>query len=946
MVKVNIEKIKELQQKTKNIRNICILAHVDHGKTTLADSLIASNEIISQRLAGQLRYMDSRTDEQERQITMKCSSISLYHKSVAVNEEFLINLIDSPGHVDFSSEVSTAIRLCDGAVIVVDAVEGVCAQTRVCLQQAYNEHLKPVLFINKIDRLIMEMDLNTTDAYKRITQILEQINAVLGNIFASDVLSKETEDSHISALEDSDDSSLYFDPLLGNVIFGSALDNWGFTIDTFAALCAPKLQMSVNDVKNGLWGNFYYSQAKKKIENGASDKGRKPMFVSMILDPIWKIYSLAMEKQNTEFEAFGKKLGLNLTKRDLNFVDPRVPIKALFSQWLSLHQQLFEMIVQKIPAPNAITTEKLYKLLSTNPDHIKSLPEETQNLTKELSKCDPLEATKIVFVSKMFAVNVKTSPELQKLQNDPNDDEVFLAFARVYSGTLRVNDKVFVLGPKHSPNNVENSPYITEITVKHLFQLMGRDLEAVTEVPAGNIVGIGGLESVIFKTATLSTTPYCPPFIDLPNIATPILRVAVEPKNLQDMPKLLAGLKLLNQADPCVQVLIQETGEHCLLTLGEVHLERCIKDLEETFAKIEVQTSKPIVPFRETIVKFVPAEDAEDVKLKTREDFVVEMQTANKLCQITMRAAPLPAEVTKLLEDNAEIISKLLDNSSNLPKIEEFKKNLIMEMEKNDTDIPFKSLDQIWSIATKKVPTNILLNCTDFKNGSPFLADFVKNDSDIRSKYDNSFINGFQLATQCGPICEEPMQGVCFIIEKWEIQDVDTESTANYGPFSGQIISVVKEACKRAFQLHPQRLVTPMYTCTIVVDVNVLNKLYAVIGKRNGEIVSADLIEGSGQFSVTANLPVIESFNFAKQIRTETSGLAMPQLIFSHWKVLEMDPYWVPTTKEEIEQYGDKADSVNVVRVYMDSVRERKGLYVEKKVVEHAEKQRTLSKNK
>lgn len=910
------------------------------------------SEIISQRLAGQLRYMDSRTDEQERQITMKCSSISLYHKSPSNDTEYLINLIDSPGHVDFSSEVSTAIRLCDGAVIVVDAVEGVCAQTRVCLQQAYNEHLKPVLFINKLDRLIMEMDLNPIDAYKRLTQILEQINAVLGNIFASDVISKETvglaDGGQLSALEDSDDSSLYFDPLLGNVIFGSALDNWGFTIDTFASLCAQKLQISPSEVRRGLWGNFYYSQAKKRVENGAFDKGRKPMFVSMILEPIWKIYSMAIEKQNTEFENFAKKLGLNLTKRDLNFVDPKVPIKALFSQWLSLHHHLFEMIVQKIPAPSSISSEKLYKLLSTNPDHIRSLPMETQNLTRELSRCDPQESTVIVFVSKMFAVNVKTAPELMSMRNETNEenDEVFLAFARVYSGTLRVNEKILVLGPKHSPNKLENSPYITEITVKHLFLLMGRNLEAVTEVPAGNIVGIGGLESTIFKTATLSTTPYCPPFIDLPNIATPILRVAVEPKNLQDMPKLLAGLKLLNQADPCVQVLIQETGEHVLLTLGEVHLERCVKDLQETFAKVAVQTSKPIVPFRETIVKFVPAEDAVEVKLKTREEFTVEMQTANKLCQISMRAAPLPPAVTKLLEDNVEIIANLLENNpAYVHKLDEFRNNLSNELLKNDTDIPFKSLDQIWSLAPKKVPTNILLNCTDFKNGSPF-TDTQKPENDIRSKYDNSFINGFQLATQCGPICEEPMQGVCFIIEKWEIDDVDANTNANYGPFSGQIISVVKEACKRSFQLHPQRLVTPMYTCTIVVDVNVLNKLYAVIGKRNGEIISADLIEGSGQFSVTANLPVIESFNFAKQIRTETSGLAMPQLVFSHWHVLEMDPYWVPTTKEEIEQYGDKADSINVVRVYMNSVRERKGLHVERKVVEHAEKQRTLSKNK
>uniref|UniRef100_A0A182N653 EFG_C domain-containing protein n=1 Tax=Anopheles dirus TaxID=7168 RepID=A0A182N653_9DIPT len=123
-------------------------------------------------------------------------------------------------------------------------------------------------------------------------------------------------------------------------------------------------------------------------------------------------------------------------------------------------------------------------------------------------------------------------------------------------------------------------------------------------------------------------------------------------------------------------------------------------------------------------------------------------------------------------------------------------------------------------------------------------------------------------------------------------------------------------------------------------------KLYAVIGRRQGRIQSADLIEGSGQFDVTAVIPVIESFNFATEIRKQTSGLAMPQLVFSHWETVDIDPHWVPSTEEEYLQYGEKADFTNVARVYMDAIRERKGLAVEKKLVEFAEKQRTLSKNK
>ena len=165
---------------------------------------------------------------------MKSSAVTLAW------EDHVINLIDSPGHVDFSSEVSTAVRLCDGAIIVVDVIEGVQPQTEVVIKQAWLEGIKPVLVLNKIDRLITEKKLSSLDAHMTLVQVLEAVNAVIGNLFAADVM-KENEDNLESGLDDADDSDLYFSPERGNVVFASAYDSWAFDIGTFASIYSTKL---------------------------------------------------------------------------------------------------------------------------------------------------------------------------------------------------------------------------------------------------------------------------------------------------------------------------------------------------------------------------------------------------------------------------------------------------------------------------------------------------------------------------------------------------------------------------------------------------------------------------------------------------------------------------------------------------------------------------------
>jgi ribosome assembly protein 1 len=298
----------------------------------LTDSLIATNGIISPKLAGKIRYLDSRPDEQLRGITMESSAISLFFSmlrrsspdAAPVPKEYLINLIDSPGHIDFSSEVSTASRLCDGAVVLVDAVEGVCSQTVTVLRQTWVEQLKPILVINKMDRLVTELMMSPSEAYSHLSRLLEQVNAVIGSFYQGERMevdlqwrermedrvnasaardkdkskNKTQEDDSASSIndfadfEERDDEDLYFAPEKNNVIFCSAVDGWAFTIRQFAAIYERKLGIKRTILEKVLWGDFYLDPKTKRVLGQKHLKGRalKPMFVQLVLDSIWAAY--------------------------------------------------------------------------------------------------------------------------------------------------------------------------------------------------------------------------------------------------------------------------------------------------------------------------------------------------------------------------------------------------------------------------------------------------------------------------------------------------------------------------------------------------------------------------------------------------------------------------------------------------------------------------------
>ncbi|MGD0495287.1 MAG: elongation factor EF-2 [Candidatus Bathyarchaeia archaeon] len=201
-----------LMDKKERIRNVCVVAHIDHGKTTMTDSLLIEAGLLPPHVAGSARVLDYLEEEQKRGITIKTANISFLHE--ADGSPYLINLVDTPGHVDFTGKVTRALRAVDGAIVVVDAVEEVMAQTETVTRQALEERVRPVLFINKVDRLIKELKLSPNEIQKKFVHIITDFNNII-EIYGEPRFTEKWK----------------VDPSKQSVAFGSALHRWGFTLE-------------------------------------------------------------------------------------------------------------------------------------------------------------------------------------------------------------------------------------------------------------------------------------------------------------------------------------------------------------------------------------------------------------------------------------------------------------------------------------------------------------------------------------------------------------------------------------------------------------------------------------------------------------------------------------------------------------------------------------------
>ncbi|KAL3963532.1 hypothetical protein ACCO45_000536 [Purpureocillium lilacinum] len=1059
---VNPEKLASLQRQSNDIRNICILAHVDHGKTSLTDALLATNGIISPKLAGKIRYLDSRPDEQTRGITMESSAISLYFSMLRRSapdatpepKEYLINLIDSPGHIDFSSEVSTASRLCDGAVVLVDAVEGVCSQTVTVLRQSWIEKLKPLLVINKIDRLVTELKMTPSEAYVHLSKLLEQVNAVLGSFFQGERMEEDlnwrekmeervtaaaaakasaddlVDDAGELQFEERDDEDIYFAPEKNNVIFSSAIDGWAFTCRQFASLYEKKLGIKRGVMEKVLWGSFYLDPKTKKVLGPKHLKGRnlKPMFVQLVLEPVWTVYQATCGGDSGKgdpalLEKVTKSLGLTIPPHIIRARDPRLLLTTVFASWLPLSTALLVSVIESLPSPPAAQAERLPELLEDSPGseaidpaikdamvsfkHSKSdpvvayvskmvsipeseLPENRRKTTgqmtgeeaRELARQKRAEAARAQAARETNGVDSLTDALSSANINDATQDteekkvdpEHLIGFARIYSGTLSVGDTLHVIPPKWSPAEPNADPKPQEVKVTALYMLMGRNLEALDSVPAGVVFGIGGLEGKILKSGTL-----CSRIDGAVNLAgvsmtgQPIVRVALEPVNPADLDKMIHGLHLLVQSDPCAEYEQFSSGEHVLLTAGELHLERCLLDLKERFAHCDIQAGAPIVPYRETIVR------AEEMRPPVNKDLgrgVVVGTTSSKQVTLRIQVRPLPANVTDFLLKNGDSIKRLYAERRSTDEeqeqgekptrtwwrtqlttlsAEELKQQLRQQLEAGKGREIWKNrIDRIAAFGPRRTGPNLLIDAT--KDGVLDLVFGTKTIDTTAPRAGESLhpchladkiTYAFQLATAQGPLCHEPMQGIAIFVEEVALNLSEDDSSARdkLGRLTGEVIKSVQSCVRAGFLDWSPRLMLAMYTVEIQASTEVLGRVYDVLTRRRGRVVAEIMKEGTPFFTIQALLPVAESFGFADEMRKRTSGAAQPQLIFAGFEILDEDPFWVPFTEDDLEDLGELADRENVAKRYMDGVRRKKGLLIEgRHVATDAEKQKTLKR--
>ncbi len=649
--------------------------------------------MMSEEMAGKQLVLDFDEQEQARGITINAANASMVHEFKG--DTYLINLIDTPGHVDFGGDVTRAMRAVDGAIVVVCGVEGIMPQTETVIRQALKERVKPVLFINKVDRLINELKVTPEEMQQRFVKIVTNVNRLIAR-YAPEEHKKDWQ----VKIED------------GTVAFGSAYHNW--------AISVPFMK------KTGITFKDIYEYNSKEEKSAIRELAKK--------SPI--------------------------------------------------HEVLLDMVIEHLPSP--IVAQK-YRIPNIWRGDLES------PIGKAMTHADP-DGPVAMMVTKIIL--------------DPHAGEV--AVGRLFSGTIKKGMELRIVGmPKK--NRVQQVSFS-----------VGADRVQVEEIVAGNIVSLVGMKDAI-AGSTLTSDEDMEAFEEMKHYSEPVVTVALEAKHMKDLPKLVEVLRAVSKADPSIQVQInQETGEHLMSGMGELHLEITIYRIEHEHG-VEVKASPPIVVYRESVERNSGAP--------------FEGKSPNKHNRFYIVVEPLEEAVVDAIHEG------------DIPSDEKIKNPKELAKKLEELGMSREEAKGVKAIRGQ----NMFLDMT---KGIQYLHETME-----------LCIQAFEEVVNRGPLANEKLMGV-----KVKLMDAKLhEDSIHRGP--AQVIPAVRNGIYGAICNGNRILLEPMQKAFIDVPQELMGTVTREMQQRRGTIL--DIQQDGATSKIIAKAPVAEMFGFAGAIRSVTGGRAL-----------------------------------------------------------------------
>lgn len=873
------------------------------------------------------RYLDNVLLERQRKCTIFTKPISLVLEDKK-GKSRLFNVMDTPGHPDFIDETIAALELTDGAVLVLDVVEGLTLETKEVLRQIIRRQINLVVVFNKIDRLILEMRIPPLDAYLKLKLLLDELNGFIEQENPEVFTERDLNPAYYKTTEDLNIRNRYkIRPGKPNLIFSSTKYGILFSLDTFSEIYFKDYAQNLGKQVSSkfLWGNVYFNHTTQKFSK-QSEKGAQRTFVEFVLEPLYKIFAHTVAKEDHELREFCLKLGLILPKKNLFDLELKKVLQRICSESLLKSSDFVEIIlanVQDVAEGNLriLDNIKVSGNLERDQEAKKGKNDERSeqngdiksNQGKEgVSRFSGVSSTgTIQNQDRLLIYFTKIYPDVPDNGDVPQDYSIF---GRILSGSVdlkTISQKSLVLVTEGY--QIENLAFRDEdFEVNSLQSSLGEEKFQVEidsiylnntnfkislgKAFAGNLIMLPNLGKVLPKSGYLFESEKIGELkendlaneqiaLKLPKFGRrSFVKIGLEPLKPSELPQMLQGLQAVSKAFCGVNTKKEESGEHLIFGTGELMVDAVLHCLRGVFTNIEVRLTEPTTTFSETV-------------MQTSRTMSV-TKTPNRANSLQLISQPLKEDVFK----NVEYLNNVKPSLRS-----EFFSDFCQDWD----ELMVKGL---WTFGPGNGYPNALIEdlpqLEEDKNilfGSNFgqgegIKDFL--------------MNGFNWAVREGPLCEEPVQH-CMV----RLTDLDLDPE----PFkwnAGQIVPTMRKATHASILLASPRLMEPIYTAEIICSDLSRPSVYTVLSRRRGKIFYEKEKPGTPFFQIMAKIPVLDSFGFEVDLKCHTIGQASARMCFDGWEMIAGDPL-DPNVKVKVLE---PAEAFGLAKDVMIKTRRRKGL--------------------